>query len=160
MSVYLQGKNLYIVNKKPQLVAKVEFEASVLRMLDEKANLLESGKIDLGQSVYAGLYCKQLRNITFIINGESPYSVSLIIAEDSKFDEVLQLIKTACPSLELIEQNAKINGYAASVVEKLQEGVTVKILETKEEEKVKCCPMCGMQCDPNIPYCMECGASV
>jgi len=160
MRVSLRGKNLYIVNKKPQLVAEVELDASVLRLLDEEGNLLKSGKIDLGQSVYASLYCKQLRNITFIINDESPHSVSLIMGEASQFDDLLQHIREAHPALELSEQNVKINGYAASLVEKLQEGIAVAIMDTKEEKVVKCCPACGMQCDPNIPYCMECGSPV
>lgn len=160
MQLKLMGRNLYIVNKKSQLVAKIEFMGTVINIVDVEGKVVEQGQIDLQQDLYACLYCKQLRNIIFIISGETPCSVSLIMGEDSQFDDVLQRIRKAHPALEISEQNAKINGYAASLVEKLQEGIAVTIIDTKEENVVKCCPVCGMQCDPNIPYCMECGASV
>ncbi len=160
MQLNLVGRNLYIVNKKPQLVAKIESIGTVINIMDVEENIVEHGQIDLQQDLYACLYCKQLKNITFIINSERVYSASIIVGEEFQFDDVLQLIREAYPELELSEQNAKINGYAASLVEKFQEGIAVTIVDMKEENEVKCCPVCGMQCDPNIPYCMECGASV
>ena len=160
MELLLTGKNLYIVNKKPQNVLRIENSGTNLYIKNSENTILNEGKIDLSEDVYTCLYCKQIKNIIFIIKKDTVFSASLILAEESAFNSALILIKTACPALELSEQNAKINGYAASVVEKLQEGVSVKIMETKEEKSIKCCPVCGMQCDPNIPYCMECGASV
>jgi len=160
MQLHLNGKNLYIVKKKPQQDDIIEIISNVLKLKDKEGNILKQGQIDLQQDTYACLYCRQLKNITFIVCKEGVFSASLIMAEETQFEAVLKLIGEACPTLEPSEQNAKINGYAASLVEKLQEGVTVTIMDTKEEESIKCCPVCGMQCDPNIPYCMECGASV
>lgn len=160
MKVSLKGKNLYIANKKPQSVTDIENIDEVFLLKDNQGYLLEQGKINLKKDLHACLYCKQLRNITFIINRDRVFSTSILVAEDELFERVLDIIKEANPALELSEQNAKINGYAASVVAKLQEGVAVTIMETKEEESIQFCPVCGMQCDPNIPYCMECGAPV
>lgn len=159
MSLILNGKNLYIVNKKPQMAGAIECDGTCLMILDKENNVLEAGKIDLRLDLHACLYCRQLKNIVFIVNNGKVYSASLILTDENQFDAVLSELRLAYPELQLSEQNAKINGYAASVVEKLQEGVAVTIIETKEE-KVKCCPVCGMECDPNIPYCMECGTPV
>lgn len=160
MRLFLRGKNLYIVNKKPQSVTDIEIIDEVLLFKDKQRCLLEAGEINLRKDLYACLYCRQLKNITFIINRDTAFSTSLLVAEEELFESVVQLIKEACPALELSEQNAKINGYAASLVEKLEEGIAVTIMDTKPENVVKCCPVCGMECDPNIPYCMECGAPV
>ena len=160
MQLRLVGRNFYIVNKKPQSVAKIESTGTTIKIMNVEGNIVEQGQIDLQHHLYACLFCKQLRNITFIIKGKRIYSTSLIMGEGSQFNDVLQLIEKAYPELEISEQNVKINGYAASLVEKLQEGIAVTIMDTKEENVVKCCSVCGMQCDPNLPYCMECGASV
>lgn len=155
----LNGRNLYIVNKKPQMVEKIETKDTVLILRNGMDGILENGMLEFKRNVYACLFCKQLKNITFIINEGKVFSGSLIMAEEAQFETVLQMIKEAYPQIQMSEQNTKINGYAASVVEKLQEGVAVALVENKEEQ-IKCCPVCGMECDPNIPYCMECGASV
>ena len=160
MKVSLTGKNLYIANKKPQSVISIESVDEVLLLKGEQGSVLIEGEINLRKDIHACLYCKQLKNITFIINKDTACSTSLLVAENELFETILDMIREANPTLELSEQNAKINGYAASIVAKLQEGVTVTIMDTKEETSIRCCPVCGMQCDPNIPYCMECGAAV
>lgn len=149
----LLGKNLYIANKKAKQLQEIEIKGTILETVPME-------EIDLSKEVYACLYYVQLNTIVFIVQKEIAYMASLVFTDAEQFRDILKKIKEACPSLELSEQNAKINGYAMSVVAKLNEGVTVKILETKAEDAVKCCPECGMECDPNIPYCMECGASV
>ncbi len=165
MKLQLSGKNLYIVNKKPQAAVEIEISSATVFLKNEKSEILAYGEIHLEKDIYACLFCRQLRNITFVVkregnsNEKGIFSGALIIADEAQFEAVLKFLQGACPALILSEQNAKINGYAGSVVEKLQEGTTVTIMETKEE-KVKCCPVCGMECDPNIPYCMECGAPV
>ncbi len=159
MNLRLDGRNLYIVNKKPQTVVDIEVHGEILFLKNDKGVLLENSEINLKKDIYACLFCRQLKNITLIVKGKNVFSGALILADDVQFEAVLDMIKKEVPELELHEQNAKINGYAASVVEKLLEGTNVAIMETKEVT-VKCCSVCGMECDPNIPYCMECGAAV
>ncbi len=159
MNLQLNGRNLYIVNKKPQMAFEVEINGAELLLRDKENKILEDGKINLKEDIYACLFCRQLRNITFVVNSKKIFSGALILFDEMQFETVLVLLQKEYPDLSVSEQNAKINGYAASVVEKLQEGTKVTIMETKEES-VKCCPVCGMECDPNIPYCMECGAPV
>lgn len=164
MELQLKGKNLYIVDKKPQLLYKVENNGVCILLKSEKDEILQRGSIRLEEDVHVCLYCRRLKNITFVVKRgknfeEEIFCGTMILAEEEQFEKILEMITTACPKLQMSEQNAKINGYAVSVLEKLKEGITVTIMETKEE-KVKCCPVCGMECDPNIPYCMECGVPV
>ena len=156
----LQGKNLFIANKKASKVQEIEINGTMFGAKDENQITLQAAEMDLDKDVYACLYYYQLNTIVFIVQKDTAYMASFVLEDKSQYEEILEMIRTASPSLEISEQSAKINGYALSVVAKLNEGVTVKILETKAEETIKCCPECGMQCDPNIPFCMECGASV
>ena len=160
MEMLLNGKNLYIVDKKPQQAERVEIQGTVLTIKDKEGKVLEHGQLDLKQDLYACLYCRQLKYISYVVNGDRIFAASLIMEEEGQFKTILKSIAEVCPELELSDQNAKINAYANFLVEKLQEGAIVTIMDTKEEQDIKCCPVCGMQCDLNIPYCLECGASV
>lgn len=148
----LSGRNLWIVDKKPQALSDIEYTEGVLCIGQEQ--------IQANREVYAALYCTELRNITFIVQNEKIHQMTMVLDTNENFEAVFQFIKNACPKLEFSEQGKRINGYASSLVEKLEEGITVTIIETKDNEKLIFCSECGMQCDPNIPYCLECGASV
>ena len=148
----LTGRNLWIVDKKPQTLADISYSEGILFVGKEQ--------IHLEKEVYAALFCEELRNLTFIIQRQEIHQMTLVLETAQLFEEVVNFMKEMCPSLELSEQGKKINGYASSLVEKLKEGIVVTIIETKDNVKEVFCPECGMQCDPNIPYCLECGASV
>lgn len=150
MSLLITGKNLWIVDKKPQDVSEINYAEGVLFIGKEQIRIKE---------IYAALYCKEIRNITFIVQNAEIHRMTLVLETNELFEHVFAYIKENCEELSFSEQGKKINGYAASLVEKLEEGITVTIIETKEAKEIFC-PECGMQCDPNIPYCLECGASV
>ena len=147
----LTGRNLWIVDKKPHTVSDISYQGGVLFIGKEQIQEKE---------IYAALFCAELRNITWIIQGESIHQMTLVLDNVEVYEQVMSFVRDVCPGLEFSEQGRKINGYAASLVEKLKEGVTVTIIDTKDNVKEIFCPECGMQCDPNIPYCLECGASV
>ena len=147
----LTGRNLWIVDKKPQTITDIKYEDGMLQAGAERFAVKE---------IYAALFCEELRNLTFIVQGKEIRQMTLVLETAELFEQVKNFIKNACPSLEFSEQGKKINGYASSLVEKLKEGVTVTIIDTKDNVKEIFCPECGMQCDPNIPYCLECGASI
>lgn len=159
MEVFCKGKNLYIIGKSAAAFQEVSVENGAICLKDEAGNIVQNGNISAEQ-VYACLYCKSLRNITLIVRAEDIYKASLVLDNEERFGKVLDLLKGACGSAQIAEQNKKINGYAAAVVEKLQEGVELGIIETREEGEIPCCPVCGVHCDPGIPFCMECGASL
>lgn len=146
----LSGRNLWIVDKKPQVLSEINYTDGKFQMGTMSFNASE---------VYAALYCIELRNVTFIVQNDSIHQMTLVLETAELFENVMSFLRTVCPELEFNEQGKKINGYASSLVEKLKEGITVTIIETKDVKEIFC-PECGMQCDPNIPYCLECGASV
>lgn len=154
MGIMLEGRNLYIVNKKPKQAKQVEFECHTMRLRGDGDVVIE--EIDLKKHARAVLFCRQLKTIIFILSRETISRTSLIMAEHEKFEAIIGEMKRF---VDVVEQNVKINSYADSLVEKMQAGISVTILETKEEIHLYC-PTCGMQCDPNIPYCMECGTPI
>lgn len=151
MNVICNGRNLCIVNKKTETFNRVFIEEGVLYVSNEQTAIGE---------IYACLYCEELKNITIVVRGKEIFKIALIFENIDNFEEVLKMLKTNLTSVEISTQNIKINGYAQALVEKLQEGIAVTIIDTKEDKSIMYCPDCGVQCDPNIPYCMECGASL
>jgi hypothetical protein len=151
MNLVLSGRNLWIVDKKPQTITDIKYEDGVIQL---------GGVSFAAKDIYAALYCTELRNITFIIQKNEIHQMTLVLDTKEMYERVMSLVKEAFPMLELSEQGKKINGYASSLVEKLKEGIQVTIIDTKDKVKEIYCPECGMQCDPNIPYCLECGASI
>ena len=145
--------SLYIVNKVPKKFGKVEVTDKAILIKEADAEIL----VD---KIHVCLYCELLKNITIIVCADEIYKASLVMDTKEEFEETLKLLKDAYKSVEFSEQNKKINGYAAALVEKMRDGIELTIVDSTDTVKVPICPVCGMQCDPGIPYCMECGASI
>jgi len=145
--------SLYIVNKIPK-----KFDAI---KADEKAILIEEAGVKISvDKIHVCLYCETLKNITIIVCADEIYKASLVLDTKEQFENTLKLLKATYKSVDFSEQNKKINGYATAFVEKLTAGIELTIVDSSDTVKVPICPECGMQCDPSIPYCMECGASI
>ena len=145
--------SLYIVNKIPK-----KFDAI---KADEKAILIEEAGVKISvDKIHVCLYCETLKNITIIVCADEIYKASLVLDTKEQFENTLKLLKSTYKSVDFSEQNKKINGYATALVEKLTVGIELTIVDSSDTVKVPICPECGMQCDPSIPYCMECGASI
>lgn len=145
--------SLYIVNKVPKKFGKVE--------VTEKAILIKDADAEIPvDKIHVCLYCETLKNITIIVCADEIYKASLVMDSKEEFDKTLKLLKDTYTSIEFSEQNKKINGYASALVEKMRDGIELTIVDSTDAVKVPVCPVCGMQCDPSIPYCMECGASI
>jgi len=145
--------SLYIVNKIPK-----KFDAI---KADEKAILIEEAGVKISvDKIHVCLYCETLKNITIIVCADEIYKASLVLDTKEQFENTLKLLKATYKSVDFSEQNKKINGYATALVEKLTVGIELTIVDSSDTVKVPICPECGMQCDPSIPYCMECGASI
>ena len=123
----LQGRNLWIVDKKPQALSDINYSGHKLYIGKESFAMRE---------VYAALFCTELRNITFITQNDKVHQMTLVLETAELFESVFQYLKNNCPELEFNEQGKKINGYAASLVEKLEEGITVTIIETKDVKEI------------------------
>jgi len=145
--------SLYIVNKVPKKFNEIEVNEKVITIKEAEADI----PVD---KIHVCLYCETLKNITLIVCAEEIYKASLVMDTKEQFEKILQLLKSTYKKVEFSEQNKKINGYATALVEKLQDGIELTIVDSTDTVKVPICPECGMQCDPSIPYCMECGASI
>lgn len=144
--------NIYIEKKIPQKFENVSVKDGKI-WVDEKEILKK-------EQIYACLYYHKLKNITFLVRDEESYVATFLFETETEWKAFLDLLSKEMEDLKISEQNKKINGYAAALAAKLQQGIETEIFDNKEEEEICCCPVCGMQCDPNIPYCMECGATV
>lgn len=145
--------SLYIVNKIPK-----KFDAI---SADEKKILIKEAEAKIPvDKIHVCLYCETLKNITIIVCADEIYKASLVMDTKEAFEDTLKLLKDTYKNVEFSEQNKKINGYATALVEKMKAGIELTIVDSTDTVKVPICPECGMQCDPSIPYCMECGASV
>ena len=145
--------SLYIVNKIPKKFNEIEVNENVVLIEEAQAQI----PVD---KIHVCLYSETLKNITLIVCEEEIYKASLVMDSKESFEETLATLKTTCESVDFSEQNKKINGYATALVDKMRAGIELTIVDSTDTVKVPICPDCGMQCDPSIPYCMECGASI
>jgi len=152
MELICTGRNFCVENRKAKQFEKID-------VTKEMVVIEGASRIHI-REVYACLQNEELRNITFIVQNEHPVNITLITEDVITFRKILNSLREECSIMEISQQNKKINGYAAAILEKLKEGIKTGIVDTKEQNNIKCCPVCGMECDPNIPYCMECGAEV
>lgn len=159
-TITLGGKNIFIIDKKPQFFRNLQIRDNVFSLKSEDDKLLSGSQFPLGNNIYACLYCDKLKNIIFILKEPTPYTASVIFAEKNEYKKALKLLKDTAPALLFSPQNEKINGYATGITEKLTEGIEIKIIDAQKEDSIIYCPNCGTQCDPSIPYCMECGSSL
>ena len=145
--------SLYIVNKIPKKFNEI--------IADEKAIVIREAQAEIPvDKIHVCLYCETLKNITIIVCANEIYKASLVMDTKEQFEATLKLLKDTYRNVEFSEQNKKINGYATALVDKLKAGIELTIVDSTVTVKVPICPECGMQCDPSIPYCMECGASI
>lgn len=145
--------SLYIVNKVPKEFNEIEVSKKEILIKEAEAVI----PVD---KIHVCLYCETLKNITLIVCDKEIYKASFVMDTPEQFANTLKLLKDTYKTVDFSEQNKKINGYATALVEKLRDGIELTIVDSTDTVKVPICPVCGMQCDPSIPYCMECGASI
>lgn len=159
MQLQLDGKNICILNKRPEYFKEVFLIRDRFIFKGADGSILSVGAV-AGNHILACLHCEQLRNITILSDDGEYKKITFILDNKDNFEQLLDLFEAVCNEEIISAQNKKINGYSTALVEKLKDGIKLVIVETKEQEDVTLCPVCGMQCEPGIPYCMECGAII
>ena len=159
MQLQFEGRNICILNKKPELFNEVFLIKDRFIFKSAEGSILSVGAV-AGNHILACLHCEQLRNITILSNDGEYKKITFVLDNKDNFQQLLDLFEAVCPEENMSAQDKKINGYTTALVEKLKDGIKLTIVETKEKEFVILCPVCGMECEPGIPYCMECGANV
>ena len=159
MQLQLDGRNMCIINKKAEFFKEVFLIRDRFIFKNADGSILSVGAV-AGNHILACLHCEQLRNITILSDDGEYKKITFILEDKYNFEQLLDLFEAVCSAEIVSAQNKNINGYTTALVEKLKDGIKLTIVETKEQENVILCPVCGMQCEPGIPYCMECGASI
>lgn len=154
------GKNYHIVDKKAQFLQELAVGDGWFLARGEDGAVLVPGIIRGGEQVYGILFCDSLRNLTLVLRTPAVHIVTLIFVEEAAYEEAKALLKTLFQGKRFSAQNFKINSYARSIAEKLADGVELQIVDAVFAESVVVCPECGMQCEPGMAYCMDCGAEL
>ncbi len=159
MQLHLDGRNMCIVNKKAEYFQEVFLIRDRVILKSADGGILSVGAV-ASNHILACLHCEQLCNITILLDEGDYKKVTFVLNDTYNFEQLLDLFEAICDEEIISAQNKKINGYTTALVEKLKDGIKLTIVETKEQGEVILCPVCGMQCEPGIPYCMECGANI
>ena len=154
------SSNYLIINRKPQQFDRLRIAGRALVFTDAGGKVLDNGVLALDSSVYAVLYCDEVRNITIVTDKggrRTVYTILWCTDEGYRNDsEALHRVYSGSFS----RQNLRINRYAESIAEKLDEGVRLRVTDAIDESEMLVCPECGMLNPPGSGYCLDCGAEL
>lgn len=152
--------NYLIINRHPQRFSEMRIAGKAAVFTGSDGKVLDFGVLALGSSVYAALYCDEVRNITFVTDKAGVQNVvtTLWLTEED-YDRALSSFKDVL-SMHFSPQNKKLNRYAEAVAEKLALGVKLRITDAVNAEDMVECPECGMLNPAGSQYCLDCGAEI
>ena len=149
--------NYYIVNRKAKEFSDMKFEGNRAIFSNNLGDKVESITID--ESIYAVLFCDEVKNITFVFEKEVMDVVTILWHDYATYDDFKRILKSE-HHLVLSKQNKKINRYAESIAEKLACGVQLRVTDAVDNSDMIECPECGMKNTKGSPYCMDCGTDL
>lgn len=152
--------NYLIINREPFAFDTMKVESDCALFVDKDGKDLNVGPIALGKSVYAALFCDDVRNVTLVddSNGVQAVETILWVSEDG-YRAGKKLIEDAL-AVRMSRQNKKLNRYGEEIAKKLSIGINIQVIDAVEESAMVTCPDCGMQSPKGTPYCMDCGAEL
>ena len=128
--------------------------------LDENGKPVDFGVLQLQESLYAAVYCDEVRNITFITDRDGIHDVvTLLWHTDEGYRAGFDSLKAAAGKT-FYRQNKKLNRYAESIAEKLDIGVRIRVTDAVDESAMTVCPECGTLNPKGTPFCLDCGAEL
>lgn len=152
--------NYYIVNRHAQRFSEMKLTAKAAVFLGENGRPVDFGVLALAGSLYAAVYCDEVRNITFITDRNGIHDVVTILWNtDEGYRKGFETLRAASGKT-FYRQNKKLNRYAESIAEKLDIGVRIRVTDAVDESAMTVCPECGTLNPKGTPYCMECGAEL
>ena len=152
--------NYYIVNRRAQRFSEMKLTPRAAIFLDDKGRPVDFGVLALADSLYAAVYCDEVRNITFITDRGGIHDVVTILwCTDEGFRTGFEALRTASGKT-FYRQNKKLNRYAESIAEKLDTGVRIRVTDAVDESAMTVCPECGTLNPKGAPYCYDCGAEL
>ena len=152
--------NYYIINRHPQRFSKMRIAGRAAVFTDTEGKVLDYGVLALGSSVYAVLYCDEVRNVTLITDSSGVGNVvTLLWLTDEGYHGCLESLKEVL-DIHFSPQNTRLNRYAEAGAEKLSSGVKLRITDAVRASDMVECPECGMLNPAGSEYCMDCGAEI
>lgn len=152
--------NYMIINRKARPFATMRVAGKTAIFLDAAGKVLDFGVMSLGDTVYAALYCDEVRNITFVTDVRGVHDVTTLLwcSEEGYEKDGAALRKAS--GARFSEQNTRINRYAEAIAEKLDNGVELRVTDAVNEDDMVECPECGMLNPAGSKYCLDCGAEI
>ena len=149
--------NYYIVNRYAQRFSRMKLTPKAAIFLNEEGRPVDFGVLALADSIYAVVYCDEVRNITFITDRNGIHDVVTILWQtDEAYHAGFETLRKACGKT-FYRQNKKLNRYAESIAEKLDIGVRIRVTDEVDESEMIVCPECGILNPKGSPFCYDCG---
>jgi hypothetical protein len=147
-------------NKKPQVFSSVKYSGKAAVFTDGSGKPLDFGVLIMDSSIYAMLVCSEFRLAVLVIDRQGERTVEDIFwMTDEDFEAGVAAISGAS-GVRPSKQDTKVNSYAWSIAEKLDEGVRLRVTEAVDESDMTECLECGMMNPKGTPYCLECGCEL
>ena len=128
--------------------------------IDQDGRPLDNGVLILDDTVYAVLYCDEVRNVTMITDrGGIRNVVTVLWHTEEGYREGSRLLRDAA-GRHFSVQNTRLNRYAEAIAAKLDEGVRLRVADAVDESDMAVCPECGMLNPAGSRYCLDCGAEI
>ena len=145
--------NYVIINREPQQFISMRLEDKTLTLDGDNLLILD-------ESIYAALYCDEVRNVTLVIDKNGSQTVeTLLWCEEAGYLAGKREIEGAL-GRKMSRQNKKLNRYAEEIAKKLAIGIKIQVIDAIEESAMVECPDCGMMSPKGTPFCMDCGAEL
>lgn len=152
--------NYLIIDRRPQRFAEMRVSGKVAVFIGDNGRPVDYGAVILDDSVYAALYCDEVRNITLVQDRMGEIRVITILWHtDGSYRQGTDALHEALGK-HFSRQNLRINRYAEAIAEKLREGVKLRVTDAQDETGMVRCPECGMLNPPGSQYCLDCGADI
>jgi hypothetical protein len=151
--------NYLIINRTPQRFAEMKTAGRTLVFVNSEGKVLDYGVQAVDDSIYAILYCDEVRNITMVVDKGVRSVVTILWRTE---DDYLRAKDTVGRSYRgnLSAQNLRINRYAEAIAEKLDNGVRLRVADAVDASGMVRCPECGILNPSGTDYCLECGADI
>lgn len=151
------NSNYLIINRKSQPFDGVEMDVETMMFMDESGSIIDVLVLD--DSVFAALYCDEVRNTTLVVYSDEIRVITILWASDTEYEAGRKMIADTV-SVPLSSQNKKINRYGEELAKKLSDGVKLQVIDAVDNSAMVKCPDCGMLSPKGTPYCMDCGAEL
>lgn len=161
MEAGMLDSNYLIINRHPQKFSGMRIAGRAAVFTGPDGRVLDYGVVILDSSVYAALFCDEVRNVTLVTDRDGRQDVITILwMTEEGYTSGLEALRSCLSGIHFSPQNTRLNRYAEAVAEKLSLGVKLRITDVVRASDMVECPECGMLNPAGSQYCLDCGAEI